>query len=105
MAAHTDVADATTIAIPVCCPFCRAETLTPTQGSSFAEFDCWDGREYCWEGELSGYSCESCKHDFFLEPSFDEIHEGCECSNGRCDNGKDCVAYIEFQRQKKDTPT
>lgn len=69
---------------PKLCPFCEARTLKETQGSTLTEFGCFDGRSYCYEGELQGWFCTACKQDFFVEPTLEEIHTNCVCRRGDC---------------------
>lgn len=81
--------------VPQVCPFCGSVgTLTTSPGAGFIEKGCWNGRSYCYEGDLPGYACSRCNHDFTLDIDDDFIHSECNCAeNPYCE----CGRYEEAQ--------
>jgi hypothetical protein len=76
--------------VPQVCPFCGSVgTLTSTAGAGFIEKGCWNGKAYCYEGDLPGYVCNRCNHDFTLDVDEDTIHAECDCEeNPDCECGR-----------------
>jgi hypothetical protein len=69
---------------PIFCPFCGVrDTLEETEGSGFLEAGCYDGRTYCFEGNLPGMACSACGGTFSLDLDDDDVHEDCGCWNDR----------------------
>lgn len=75
------------------CPWGCISTLQGETSEFFVEAGCYDGKRYCFEGHLDGYVCPICKRSFFEGLSSQQIHEGCSCRTGACEQGKDCGHY------------
>ena len=86
----TTIARPATDASPQFCPQCGERGgLSETSGALHAEGGCYLRGGYCHDGPLSGYACK-CGFVFLVEPSEDEIHDGCECA---IDSGCECGRY------------
>jgi hypothetical protein len=81
------------------CPFCGQEgTLKDCGGAGYVEKGCWDGKHYCYEGDLPGKRCTACGGMFSLDVDEDDVHSDCPCRSGKCDEEEAC----EYYNAKKD---